>query len=95
MNRSSSLFSWLRVPLVLVLAAGLLLTGCQQEKTIKIGYVTEQTGVEAYIGQATVPALQDYIDEVNAAGGVGGYKLQLVAYEPAPRSPMRSPSPNG
>ena len=81
MNRPSSIFSWLRVPLVLVLAAGLLLTGCQQEKTIKIGYVTEQTGVEAYIGQATVPALQDYIDEVNAAGGVGGYKLQLVAYD--------------
>ncbi len=81
MNRPSSIFSWLRVPLVLVLTAGLLLTGCQQEKTIKIGYVTEQTGVEAYIGQATIPALQDYIEEVNAAGGVGGYKLQLVAYD--------------
>ena len=55
------------------------LSGCaSQGKVLKIGYVTEQTGVEAYIGQASIPALQDHIDKINADGGIGGYKLQLV-----------------
>lgn len=67
------------VMIAVLLVTGL--TGCQQEKVLKIGYVTEQTGVEAYIGQASVPALQDHIDKINAEGGIGGYKLQLVTYD--------------
>jgi branched-chain amino acid transport system substrate-binding protein len=58
------------------------LSGCgSQEKTLKVGYITEQTGVDAYVGAASVPAMQDYVDEVNAKGGVGGYKLELVVYD--------------
>lgn len=58
------------------------LSGCaSQGKVLKIGYVTEQTGVEAYIGQASIPALTDRIDKINADGGIGGYKLQLVSYD--------------
>ena len=64
---------------VLVLAG---LSGCaSQAKVIKIGYVTEQTGQEAYIGQASIPALQDHIEKINAAGGIGGYKLELISYD--------------
>jgi branched-chain amino acid transport system substrate-binding protein len=58
-----------------------LLTGCQQEKVLKIGYITEQTGVDAYVGPASVPALKDHVDKINAEGGIGGYKLELVVYD--------------
>ena len=69
-----------------VLMIGILLVSslsscASQEKVLKIGYVTEQTGVEAYIGQASIPALQDHIDKINAEGGIGGYKLQLIVYD--------------
>ncbi len=58
-----------------------LLTGCQQEKVLKIGYITEQTGVDAYVGPASVPALKDHVDKINAEGGIGGYKLELIVYD--------------
>jgi branched-chain amino acid transport system substrate-binding protein len=69
-----------------VLMIGILLVAslsscAPQEKVLKIGYVTEQTGVEAYIGQASIPALQDRIDTINAEGGIGGYKLKLIVYD--------------
>jgi branched-chain amino acid transport system substrate-binding protein len=66
---------------VLILLSSLALTGCQQEKVLKIGFITEQTGVDAYVGPASVPAMEDYIAKINAAGGIGGYKLQLVVYD--------------
>lgn len=65
----------------LVLLASLKLTGCQQEKVLKIGYITEQTGVDAYVGPASVPALKDHVDKINAEGGIGGYKLELIVYD--------------
>ncbi|MFM8322690.1 MAG: ABC transporter substrate-binding protein, partial [Chloroflexota bacterium] len=71
---------WFGVLMILVLL-GASLGGCSSEKVIKIGFATEQTGVESYIGQAAVPALQDHIDKINAEGGIGGYKLQLVVYD--------------
>jgi branched-chain amino acid transport system substrate-binding protein len=67
--------------MVLIVLSSLALTGCQQEKVLKIGFITEQTGVDAYVGPASVPAMQDNIDKINAAGGIGGYKLQLVVYD--------------
>lgn len=76
--------SYIKLPglvLALILLASSLLTGCQQEKVLKIGYLAEQTGVEAYIGQATIPALEDRIAEVNSKGGIGGYQLKLIVYD--------------
>jgi len=58
-----------------------MLSGCAQEKVLKIGFITEQTGVDAYVGAASVPAMEDYIAKINDAGGIGGYKLQLVVYD--------------
>ena len=72
---------WFAILLIGVLLIGSLSSCASQEKVLKIGYVTEQTGVEAYIGQASIPALQDHIDEINAAGGIEGYKLQLIVYD--------------
>jgi branched-chain amino acid transport system substrate-binding protein len=74
----SKLFAVVMIGILLVAS----LSGCaSQEKVLKIGYITEQTGVEAYIGQASVPALQDHIDKINADGGIGGYQLKLVVYD--------------
>lgn len=69
------------VLVALVLLASLTLTGCQQEKVLKIGYITEQTGVDAYVGPASVPAMKDHVDKINAEGGIGGYKLELIVYD--------------
>jgi len=72
---------WYWLIFAMILVASSVLTGCQQEKVLKIGYATEQTGVESYIGQASIPALQDRVDEINAAGGIEGYKLELIVYD--------------
>ncbi len=72
---------WSILFLIVVMLATSTLTGCNSEQTLKIGFITEQTGVDAYIGPASVPALQDYVDEINAAGGIGGYKLELIVYD--------------
>lgn len=76
-----SVRKWLAVLMIGILLVGSLSSCASQEKVLKIGYVTEQTGVEAYIGQASIPALQDHIEEINAEGGIGGYKLQLIVYD--------------
>lgn len=68
--------------LALLLVLSSALTGCSGgEKVLKIGYITEQTGVDAYVGPASVPALQDHVDKINAEGGIGGYKLELIVYD--------------
>jgi branched-chain amino acid transport system substrate-binding protein len=76
-----SVRKWFAVLMIGILLVAGLSSCASQEKVLKIGYVTEQTGVEAYIGQASIPALQDHIEEINAAGGIGGYKLQLIVYD--------------
>lgn len=59
-----------------------LLMGCKKNvKELKIGFITEQTGAESYIAASSTPALEEYITKVNAAGGVHGYTLKLVAYD--------------
>ncbi len=80
-STSTNKMKWLALPLVLLMVASSLLAGCQGEKVLKIGFVTEQTGVDAYVGPASVPAMEDLIEEINADGGIGGYKLQLVVYD--------------
>lgn len=79
--RNASKMRWIGLLMVILLLTTSVLTSCSQEKVLKIGFITEQTGVDAYIGPASVPALQDKVDEINAAGGIGGYKLQLIVYD--------------
>lgn len=79
--KRASLSKWFGLIVALILVSASLLSGCQQEKVLKIGFITEQTGVDAYVGPASVPAMQDRIDEINAKGGIGGYKLQLIVYD--------------
>jgi len=64
------------------MVAGILtMTACKKDKVLKIGHITSDTGSESYIGAASTPAIQDYIDKINAEGGINGYKLQLVSYD--------------
>jgi branched-chain amino acid transport system substrate-binding protein len=72
---------WFALFLVVVILASSALTGCSSGKVLKIGYLTEQTGVESYIAQNSTPALEDYVTKINDAGGINGYKLQLVTYD--------------
>jgi branched-chain amino acid transport system substrate-binding protein len=82
MKHAAPLFRrWFGLPLVIMLLLMTLTTGCSQEKVLKIGFITEQTGVDAYVGPASVPAMEDKIAEINNAGGIGGYKLKLIVYD--------------
>ena len=56
---SSVLVKWIGLVLAIILLASSL-AGCgTKEKVLKIGFITEQTGVDAYVGPASVPAMQD------------------------------------
>jgi len=40
------------------------------EDTIKIGYEAWASGPDAYFGMVAIAALEDYIEEINAKGGL-------------------------
>ncbi len=71
---------WITLLLMVTLLSGIL-SGCQQEKVVKIGLNAQLTGPDSYVGQAAQLALQDRVDEINANGGIKGYKVQLVVYD--------------
>ncbi len=49
--------------------------------TIKIGLVAPFEGRYRYVGYDVIYAVRLALQEVNAAGGVGGYNVELVAYD--------------
>jgi branched-chain amino acid transport system substrate-binding protein len=63
-----ALTTWLSVPLGSVQAAG----------TIKLGMILAMTGPGAFYGQVMSHGAQTAVDRINRAGGVGGFKLELV-----------------
>jgi branched-chain amino acid transport system substrate-binding protein len=82
MKKASRLSTkWFGLVVITTLLLSTVLSGCSTEKVITIGYITEQTGVDAYVGPASVPAMEDNIKKINDAGGIGGYKLKLVVYD--------------
>lgn len=76
-------------PLMLCLALALLLAfvGCQskqEDKTIKVGQIiTSMTGDAAMYGNFQRDAAQMAADEINAAGGINGKKIELVQLDDA------------
>jgi branched-chain amino acid transport system substrate-binding protein len=73
--------------LLATLAAALFLTGCNKPAsapaagggdTIKVGEFASMTGSEATFGQSSHNGTQLAVDEINAAGGVLGKKIQLL-----------------
>jgi len=49
--------------------------------TIKVGANYELSGAVATYGQASVDGITMAIDEINAAGGVNGKKLEIISYD--------------
>ena len=53
--------------------------GFAQAETIRIGTLTPQTGAGGSYGPLMVKAIRAVVDEVNAAGGVLGRKIELIS----------------
>lgn len=62
-----------------------LLTACHfpgtVRTTVKIGLVAPFEGRYRYVGYDVIYAVKLALQEANAAGGVGGYSVELVAYD--------------
>jgi len=67
------------------LAAALTLAGAAfaQSEPIRIGAFLSVTGPAAFLGDPEQKTLELYVEKLNAAGGVLGRKLELVAYDSA------------
>jgi ABC-type branched-subunit amino acid transport system substrate-binding protein len=69
--------------LCFILVVGL--SGCRSlgsvRPTVKIGLVAPFEGRYRYIGYDVIYAVRLALREVNAAGGVGGYSVELVAFD--------------
>ena len=67
---------------VAVVAAGCT-GGSSGEKTLKLGVTLPLSGGAAADGQPTLKGAQLAVDDINAKGGVGGYKIQLFPLDHA------------
>ncbi len=65
------------------LAALLLAAGAAAQEPIRIGAFLSVTGPASFLGDPELKTLELYVERLNAAGGVLGRKLQLVAYDDA------------
>lgn len=62
--------------------AGLAFSGSAfAQQTVKIGSVLSVTGPASFLGEPEDKTLRMYVDKINAAGGVGGKKIELVIYD--------------
>lgn len=73
---------WMVLALAVAMVMSMALTGCGENggegETIKIGVNYELSGAVATYGQSSIDGVQLAIDEINAAGGVGGKQIELV-----------------
>jgi branched-chain amino acid transport system substrate-binding protein len=65
----------------LALGAGLAAPAAAQQGPIKIGMSMPQTGTLSGGGKAALVALQMWVEDVNAKGGLLGRKVELTAYD--------------
>ena len=73
--------------LVVMLLAGCSFPGTVRP-TVKIGLVAPFEGRFRYVGYDVIYAVRLALREANAAGGVGGYSVELVAYDDGADSAM-------
>ena len=72
--------------ILLIVLTMTLITGCgggstKNDDVIKIGINYELTGEVASYGQASVDGIELAIEEINAAGGINGKKIEAVKYD--------------
>lgn len=70
-----------RRTLIATASLSLVAGWAQAAEPIKIGSVLSVTGPAAFLGDPELKTLQQYIDDINKAGGVLGRTLQLVHYD--------------
>lgn len=58
-----------------------------EEKVVKIGLLTPATGAEAQDGEESTRGAKLAIKEINAAGGINGYKFELLVGDTKDRTP--------
>ncbi len=66
------------VKLAAVVVAALALASCGGEKTLKIGVAGPLTGKDAVFGAQLKHGAEQAVEDINAAGGLNGQKLELV-----------------
>ena len=59
----------------------IITAGFSASAQIKIGAVLSVTGPASFLGDPEKKTLEMYVDDINAKGGVGGQKLQLIVYD--------------
>jgi branched-chain amino acid transport system substrate-binding protein len=64
--------------LLIMCFAGLMVSGAWAEETVKVGIVLPLTGDQAKFGEIEKRSFDMALDEINAAGGINGKKLELV-----------------
>jgi len=64
--------------LLITLLLCMLLIGCARQETIKIGGLFQLTGDGAFWGSGERNGAQMAVDQINAAGGIQGKKIELV-----------------
>ncbi len=66
-------------PLVLLIGISVLyVTGCDGQKTIRVGFVAQLTDVQAELGVQERNGVQLAVEKINAAGGIDGRPIELV-----------------
>jgi branched-chain amino acid transport system substrate-binding protein len=68
---------------VLIAILSLWLAGAHAQEPIRIGSFLATTGGAAFLGDPEQKTLEMYVQKLNAAGGVLGRKLVLIAYDSA------------
>src|SRR5688572_717375 len=72
------------VRILMLVAAALLLAGnALSQEPIRIGAFLSVTGPAAFLGDPEQKTLELYVEKLNAAGGLLGRRLELVAYDSA------------
>lgn len=66
------------VKLAIALAAALSLSACGGEKSLKIGVAGPLTGKDAVFGAQLKNGVDQAVQDINAAGGLNGQKLELA-----------------
>lgn len=62
-------------------SSGSVLVAPTNEEFVRIGEVGTLSGMEASFGIATHKGIELAVDEVNAAGGIHGKRIQLISYD--------------
>ena len=68
---------------IAVLTSMLFATAAFAATPIKIGALFAVTGPAAFLGEPERNSAKMVVDEINAAGGVKGHKLELIVYDTA------------